>query len=144
MTESSVSPSISPAVPDVVRRIRVLVADDHPLIRDGLVRALRADGRFEVVGEAADGWAAIALAEELIPECAVLDVRMPRIDGLEAMVRILEHDPGIRVVLLSAFSDELVIRSAVRAGAAAYLTKDTDRAAICEAIVQAVNGRRSA
>jgi len=136
--------SMPPAGMSPLASIRVLVADDHPLIRDGLVRALRADGRFDVVGEAADGWAAIALAEELIPECAVLDVRMPRIDGLEAMVRILEHDPGIRVVLLSAFSDELVIRSAVRAGAAAYLTKDTDRAAICEAIAQAVNGRRSA
>ncbi|WP_169542083.1 response regulator [Solirubrobacter soli] len=118
--------------------IRILVADDHPLVRDGLVRALRADGRFDVIGEASDGWAAVALAKELVPDCAVLDVRMPRIDGLEAMVRIRERDPGVRVVLLSAFSDELVIRSAVRAGAAAYLTKDTDRAAICEAIAQAV------
>jgi two-component system nitrate/nitrite response regulator NarL len=120
--------------------IRVLVADDHPLIREGLVRALRGDSRFDVVGEASDGWAAVALAGELVPDCAVLDVRMPRIDGLEAMVRILERDPGIRVVLLSAFSDELVIRSAVRAGAAAYLTKDTDRAAICEAIARAAGG----
>jgi DNA-binding NarL/FixJ family response regulator len=121
-------------------RLRVLVADDHPLVLDGLVRALRVDVRFEVVGQAADGRDAVTLAEELAPDLAVLDVRMPILDGVRALEQIAEHVPRTRVVLLSAFDDDVVIRSAMAAGAAGYLIKDTDRVAICDALARAGAG----
>lgn len=86
-------------------------------MRDGLVRALLADGRFEVVGQA-DGRDAVALAEEFVPDLAVLDVRMPILDGVRALAEIVEHVPQTHVVLLSAFRDDAVIHGAVAAGAA--------------------------
>lgn len=121
-------------------RLRVLVADDHPLVLDGLVRALRNDGRFDVVGRAADGRDAVTLAEELAPDLAVLDVRMPILDGVRALEQISEHVPRTRVVLLSAFDDDVVVRSAMAAGAAGYLIKDTDRVEICDALARAGAG----
>lgn len=117
--------------------LRVVVADDHPLIRDGLVQAFARDGRFEVVGAAADGQAAVVLTEELLPDCAVLDIRMPLLGGIEAMVEILRRHPEVCVVLLSAFGDEPVRRAGLAAGARAFLTKDADRAMICDAVARA-------
>ncbi|MDP9135537.1 MAG: response regulator transcription factor, partial [Actinomycetota bacterium] len=81
-------------------RLRVLVADDDPLVRDGLLRALLADGRFEVVGQAADGRDAVALAEGLVPDLAALDLRMPILDGVRALAEIVEHVRQTHVVLL--------------------------------------------
>lgn len=122
-------------------RLRVLVADDHPLVRDGLLRALLADGRFEVVGQAADGRDAVALAEEFAPDLAVLDVRMPILDGVRALAEIVEHVPQTHVVLLSAFRDDAVIHGAMAAGAAGYLMKDIDRVAICDALARVAAGQ---
>jgi DNA-binding NarL/FixJ family response regulator len=122
------------------RTIRVLVADDHPLVRDGLVRALTDDGRFAVVGEANDGHQAVTLAEQLRPDLIVLDVRMPGLDGIQAMTEITQQHPDARVVLLSAFDDEVVVKTALAKGAAGYLTKDTDRDVLCDALARAAAG----
>ncbi|HWK30402.1 MAG TPA: response regulator transcription factor [Solirubrobacter sp.] len=118
----------------------VLVADDHPLTREGLVRALRDDGRFTVVAEAADGRDAVALAQELTPDLAVLDARMPQLDGIQAMQAITRTAPGTRVVMLSAFDDRIVVRAALASGASGYLTKDADRATICDALARVAAG----
>lgn len=107
---------------------------------DGLVRALRADGRFDVVGQATDGAAAVALVEQLHPDLALLDVRMPILDGIRALAPIAERAPSTRVVLLSAFDDDVVTESALASGAAGYLLKDTDRGAICDALARAGAG----
>ncbi|WP_187368811.1 response regulator transcription factor [Baekduia soli] len=139
-TRSAVRPPAQRSREPAPRPFRVLVADDHPLVLDGLVRALLDDGRFEVVGQASDGASAIVLADELGPDLAVLDVRMPGMDGLQAMEAIVEHVPRTRVVLLSAFDDELVITSAVAAGAAGYVLKDTDRRTICDALARVAGG----
>jgi two-component system nitrate/nitrite response regulator NarL len=134
---------MSHPVPPAPTPLRVLVADDHPLIRDGLVQAFTRDNRFEVVGAAADGQAAVVLAEELLPDCAVLDIRMPLLGGIEAMVEILRRRPDVCVVLLSAFNDEPVRRAGLAAGASAFLTKDVDRAMICDAVARVARAPRT-
>ena len=126
--------------PPTTGAIRVLIADDHPLVRDGLVRALTDDGRFAVVGEADDGHRAVALAEQLTPDLTVLDVRMRGLDGIQAMTEITEQRPDARVVLLSAFDDEVVVKTALAKGAAGYLTKETDRDVLCDALARAAAG----
>jgi two-component system nitrate/nitrite response regulator NarL len=120
--------------------LTVIVADDHPLVRNALLRTLTEDGRFDVLGQAADGRDAVALAEELAPDLAVLDVRMPVLDGLQALEAITEHVPRTRVILLSAFDDEIVRAAALAAGAAGYLTKDTERDVICDRLARAARG----
>ncbi len=126
--------------PAMTGTIRVLIADDHPLVRDGLVRALTDDGRFAVVGEADDGHRAVTMAEQLTPDLIVLDVRMRGLDGIQAMTEITQQRPDARVVLLSAFDDEVVVKTALAKGAAGYLTKDSDRDVLCDALARAAGG----
>jgi DNA-binding NarL/FixJ family response regulator len=106
--------------------IRVLIADDHPVYRDGLARLLADLGGFEVAGLAADGAEAVRLADELAPDVIVMDLRMPRLDGIEATRRITTASPHIGIVVLSMFDDEELVFAAVRAGARGYLLKDAD------------------
>ena len=142
MTTQSPAPTTTDAAAAPARtRVRVLVADDHPLVRDGLVRALELDRRFEVIAEAGDGRDAVALDAALAPDVAVLDVRMPGLDGIRAMQAILEQHPATKVVLLSAFTDDAVVRTALAAGAAGYLAKGTDRQALCDALALAAGGQ---
>ncbi|MGZ4277765.1 MAG: response regulator [Solirubrobacteraceae bacterium] len=117
--------------PQATTLLRLVVADDHPLYRQGIVRALDAYGGFLVVGEAADGVAALALIRELEPDVALLDVRMPILDGVDVVDALALHGPDVPVVLLSAFSDRQLVDSALQAGAAAYIDKTGDRDAIC-------------
>ena len=111
---------------------RVLVADDHQPYRDGIVRALRAHGGFEVVAEAADGDAALRLIREHRPDLALLDVRMPGLDGVDVVHALAIHGPDVPVVMLSAFTDVPLVDSALAAGAAGYLDKGEDRRVLCE------------
>lgn len=124
-----------PATPDCLPEIdadcRVVVADDHPLYRQGIVRALEAHGAFTVVAEAGDGADALELIRALEPDIALLDVRMPRMDGIDVIAALALHGPDIPVVLLSAFSDAPLVASGLEAGAAAYIDKTADRDAIC-------------
>lgn len=106
--------------------IRVIIADDHPVYRDGLSRLLTEIGGFDVVGLAADGNEAVKLASELAPDVVVMDVRMPNLDGIEATRRITAATPTTGVVVLSMFEEDELVFAAVRAGARGYLLKDAD------------------
>lgn len=113
----------APVSQEASRRPRVLVADDHALSRRQLVRALERDGAYLVVGTAADGREALALVHSLAPDMAVLDIRMPGLDGLEVARRIRDEGLRTRVVLLSAYEAAGYREAARRAGAAALLSK---------------------
>ena len=136
------------AVPDTPilddpARIRVVVADDHPLFRQGIVRALRIAGGFEIVAEAADGATALALIRRHEPDVAVVDVRMPGMDGIDVIGALARSGSDVPVVLLSAFDDESLVAAGLEAGAAGYITKSADRDAICSEIARAARERRS-
>jgi two-component system, NarL family, response regulator LiaR len=114
--------------------IRVLIADDHAVVRQGLRTFLDLQEDIEVVGEAADGEQAVAEAERLVPDVVLVDLVMPRVDGVEAIRRLHERVPGARAVVLSSFIDEDRLFPVVRAGAAGYLLKDIEPAELVDAI----------
>jgi DNA-binding NarL/FixJ family response regulator len=117
--------------------IRVLIADDHPLFRVGLAYALRARG-FEVVAEAENGRHAVELARTHRPELAVLDVRMPELDGVEACRALCAMVPAPRVVMLTTFDEAALVAAARDAGATAYLSKETDPRRLAETLERIV------
>jgi DNA-binding NarL/FixJ family response regulator len=132
-----------PAAAADARAVRVVVADDHPIVRRALVRDLHEHGGFRVIAETGDGATALALIEELEPDVCVLDVRMPVLDGLDVLERLRGAGRTVPVVLLSAFTDRPLVERARRAGAADYLGKDVDRDRIREALRRAA-GRPTA
>ena len=103
--------------------IRVLVADDHPIVRSGIVGLLAAASDMEVVGEAANGLEAVALAAELTPDVVLMDLRMPGLDGDEATARILSERASTKVVILTTYESDASILTAIEAGASGYLLK---------------------
>jgi two-component system, NarL family, response regulator NreC len=105
--------------------IRVLVADDHTIVRHGLVSLLRGEEQCEVVAQAADGAEAVERARETRPDVAVLDLQMPRLSGLEALRRIVEVSPRTRVLVLTMHDEEEYVVHVVRAGASGFLLKDS-------------------
>jgi two-component system NarL family response regulator len=117
----------------------VLVVDDAPLFREGLAAALKDQG-FEVVGTASDALSAISEARKLRPRLVVLDVLMPGISGLEVVDKIVDASPGSRVVLLTASESEEDLLSAIKAGAAGYIVKDTSFPKLVSAMQDVVNG----
>jgi two-component system nitrate/nitrite response regulator NarL len=120
----------------------VIVVDDHPIYRQGIVRALRTAGEL-VDAEEGDGTIALAQIRGLRPDVALVDVRMPGLDGIDMIAALARHGPDVPVVLLSAFGDESLIRAGLEAGAAAYLTKDADRELILRAVRAAAGPERS-
>jgi len=104
-------------------RIRILIADDHTLVRDGTRRILEAEGDMEVVAEATDGEEAVQLATELKPDVALMDIAMPKVDGIAATKRIKQECPDINVLILSAHDDDQFVFRLLQAGAAGYLLK---------------------
>jgi two-component system, NarL family, response regulator LiaR len=104
--------------------IRVLIADDHAVVRQGLRTFLELQDGIEVVAEAADGEEALAAAARTAPDVALVDLVMPRVDGLETIRRLHEGHPATRVIVLTSFLDDEKILPAVRAGATGYLLKD--------------------
>jgi two-component system nitrate/nitrite response regulator NarL len=121
--------------------VRVLVADDHPLFRQGIVRALTLSNEFEVVAEAGDGATALALIRRYEPDVAILDVRMPGMDGIDVIAALARYGPAVPVVLLSAFDDEPLVVAGLEAGAASYITKSTDRDTILRQLSEAATAR---
>ena len=119
--------------------IRVLVVDDQELVRAGVTLLLRTAGE-DVVGEAADGHEAVRLAERLRPDVILMDLRMPRVDGIEATRRILAVLPGTRVVMLTTFGEDEEVYGALRAGAVGYLLKDGAPEAMIDAVRRAARG----
>jgi len=121
--------------------IRVVLADDQRVVREGLGTLLGLIGGIEVVGTAADGNEALALALKLRPDVVLMDLRMPRCDGIEATRRLREHDAGIKVLVLTTYADDRSVIDALRAGARGYLTKDAGAAEIREALERVTSGQ---
>ncbi|MCS7282191.1 MAG: response regulator transcription factor [Anaerolineae bacterium] len=105
---------------------RVLIVDDHPFFREGLRQVIAAEEDLEVVGEAGDGEEALAMVRECSPDVVVMDVNLPKINGLEATQRIKDTFPDVQVVILTAYDDEEQVYHAVRFGASAYHAKDVE------------------
>ena len=106
-------------------RMKILLADDHNVLRKGLRRILEEQSDLEVVGEASDGREAVSLCNSLHPDIVVMDIAMPQLNGLEATRQILQRNSGVNVLILSMYSDENYVVQALRAGARGYLLKDT-------------------
>jgi two-component system nitrate/nitrite response regulator NarL len=124
------------------KRVSVVVADDHPLFRDGIERAVRERPELELVGSAADGREALELIRELQPLVAVVDLRLPGLDGLQILNAVTRDDMPTRVLILSAAGDAELVYHAVQGGAAGYFRKEADRHTILDAI-SAVARRRT-
>lgn len=121
-------------------RISVLIADDHPLFREAIARVIAERSDLELVAEAADGRAALEKIRELEPDVAVIDVRMPELDGSDVLVALREAGLRTNVVFLSAFLDSKTVYDAVAAGANAYLSKEAETDEIVTAILAAARG----
>ena len=122
-------------------RIRVMIVDDHSIVRVGLKQVLEQSGEFEVVGQAADGEEPVRVAAEGVsPDMVVMDVMMPKKDGVEACREIMEAAPHTRVVMLTASTEEDAVVEAVAAGATGYLQKETDRERLLAAMRGVVAG----
>jgi two-component system, NarL family, response regulator YdfI len=120
--------------------IKILIADDHLIIRQGLRLILETETDFELVGEASDGNEALSLCKKLKPDVVLMDLRMPNMDGLTAIEKLRAEGPEIAVVILTTFNeDELMLRG-LQAGARGYLLKDTDRATLFDTIRAAARG----
>jgi len=120
--------------------MKVLIADDHRLIVQGIRRALEEDGGFEVVAEASAGSQVMPLVSQLRPELVLLDLRMPGLDGLMCLDQIKKRFPDTKVVIISAGTDEKVIQSALKRGASAYIVKTVDPSDLPAALRQALDG----
>jgi DNA-binding NarL/FixJ family response regulator len=121
--------------------IRVVVADDQAIVRDGLVTVLDLLPDVQVVGQAADGEEACALVAAVQPDVALMDLRMPVLDGAEATRRIVAEHPSTAVLVLTTFADDASIMGALRAGARGYLTKDAGRAEVAAAVRAVARGQ---
>lgn len=123
------------------KRIRVVIVDDHQIVRDGLRLILQIEGKdMEMVGDASNGVTALRLIEKVQPDVVLMDLRMPDMDGLEAITQIHAHWPNIAVVILTTYNeDELMLRG-LRAGACGYLLKDVNRETLLHSIRRAARG----
>lgn len=121
--------------------IRVLVADDQAVVRDGVVLLLGSADDIEVVGQAGDGLDAVRLAAETRPDVALVDLRMPGLDGAQVTAEVLAADLGTRVLILTTYADDDAVIPALRAGAAGYLTKDATSEALLAAVREVAAGR---
>lgn len=137
IVNSGTQAAAGPANPSPVR---VLVADDHPIVRSGIVALLSAHPLIDVVGEAGDGQTAVDLAADLRPDVVLMDLQMPRLTGAEATERILRHDASLRVLVLTTFESDDEILAAISAGASGYLLKAAPEDEIVAGILSAARG----
>jgi DNA-binding NarL/FixJ family response regulator len=121
--------------------IRLLIADDHPVVRDGLSGMFTADPGFEVLGEAADGAEAVRLAQALRPDVILMDLRMPGMDGVTAIAELARRGSAARVLVLTTFDTDSLVFQAIEAGATGYLLKDAPRAELLRAVQAAARGQ---
>jgi len=123
-----------------VDQIRLVIVDDHPVVRDGLRGMLESQPDFEIVGEASDGSAAVRLAESLVPDIVLMDLRMPVMDGVTALGEIKTHNPQVQVLVLTTYDSDADILPAIEAGASGYLLKDSSRGELFAGIRAAARG----
>lgn len=124
-----------------MKKTRILIADDHGIVRKGLRLQLEQNGSFEVVGEATDGRAAVRMAEELSPEIVIIDIAMPNLNGIQATTQIVKKNPHTGVIILSMHSDETYITRALAAGARGYLLKDNAEVDLFRAVQVVAQGK---
>ncbi len=120
---------------------RILMADDHTLVRQGLRRILEEQPEWQVVAEAGNGFEAVRLAAELRPDIVILDIGMPQLNGLEAARQIAKRLPSVRILMLSMHADEVHITRAVQAGACGYLLKDSADVDLVKAVTATAQGK---
>jgi DNA-binding NarL/FixJ family response regulator len=125
-----------------VKRITILLADDHMIVREGFRKMLDLEADFVVVGEAKDGRQAVALAKKLRPEVVLMDIAMPLLNGLEAARQVLKALPATKVLMLSAHSDDAYVDHAIKSGARGFLIKQTSAQDVCQAIREVQKGKR--
>jgi two-component system, NarL family, nitrate/nitrite response regulator NarL len=123
------------------RKVRVVVGDDHPMFRDGVVRALTSSGSIEVVAEAEDGATALELIKMHLPQVALLDYRMPGMDGAQVAAAVRRDDLPTRVLLLSAHDESAIVYRALQEGAAGFLPKESTRSELVNAVLSCAKGR---
>lgn len=121
--------------------ITLLIVDDHPVVRDGLRGMFSADPRFEVLGEAGDGAEAIAAGEKLRPDVILMDLRMPRTDGVTAIKELAKRGVPARVLVLTTYDTDSDVLPAIEAGATGYLLKDSPREELFRAVEAAAKGQ---
>jgi DNA-binding NarL/FixJ family response regulator len=124
-----------------MKRITVLLAEDHMIVREGFRKMLELEDDLEVVGEAQDGRQAVVLAKKFHPEVVLMDIAMPLLNGLEATRQILKTSPAIKVLMLSAHSDDAYVTNATESGAVGFLLKQTSAHDVCRAIREVQKGK---
>ena len=117
-----------------MEEIKILIVDDHPVVREGIGSMLKREPDFKIVGEASNGLEAIEKVRELIPDVVLMDLRMPELDGVEAITRIRAEKPEVKFIILTTYSDDEYIFKGLAAGARAYLLKDAPRDQLFKAI----------
>jgi len=121
--------------------VRILLADDHTLVRQGIRRILEEHADWQVVGEASEGRDAVKQALQIKPDVVIMDIGMPQLNGIEATRQITRRAPSCRVLILSMHADEAYITQAVEAGASGYILKDSADAELVKAVTSAIQGR---
>jgi DNA-binding NarL/FixJ family response regulator len=123
-----------------MKPITVLLAEDHTIVREGFRKMLELEDDFEVVGEAQDGRQAVAQVEKLHPDVVLMDIAMPRLNGLEATRQILKNAPATRILILSAHNDDAYVTNATESGAVGFLLKQTSAHEVCRALREVHKG----
>jgi DNA-binding NarL/FixJ family response regulator len=124
-----------------MKKITVLLAEDHTIVREGFRKMLELENDLEVIGEAQDGRQAVALVKKLRPNVVLMDIAMPRLNGLEATRQVLKDTPAAKVLMLSAHSDDAYVQTATEAGAVGFLLKQTSAHEVCRAIREVHAGK---
>lgn len=124
-----------------MKKLRILIADDHGIVRTGLRLQLERNDQFEVVGEASDGREAVRLAEELVPDIVIMDIAMPSLNGIQAAAQIIKALPQTGIIMLSMHSDESYITRTLAAGARGYLLKDNAEVDLYRAVQVVAQGK---
>ncbi len=125
-----------------MKRISILLAEDHMIVREGFRKILELDSDLELIGEAQDGRQAVLLAKKLRPDVLLMDIAMPHLNGLEATRQVLKFVPTTRVLILSAHSDDAYVEKAIDVGAVGFLLKQTSSHEVCRAIHEIAEGKK--